>query len=89
MKSFWLSIQKFSVVKLTSGAISDVTVTIWVWLVVIPPFILFEWIQRRRPHPFQVEGMPAGFQWIAGVAVVWIMVILGRIESVPFIYFQF
>ena len=57
------------------------------WLVII--FMVIEWFRRHEVHPLGNLKGPAVFRWSVYYAIVFLIVLLGEFNYVPFIYFQF
>ncbi|MCE9635342.1 MAG: MBOAT family protein [Planctomycetes bacterium] len=48
-----------------------------------------EWVQRNRPHGLVMERMPRAARWCIYFTTAFAIMTFGRVEQVPFIYFQF
>ncbi|MFQ5528484.1 MAG: MBOAT family O-acyltransferase [Thermoanaerobaculia bacterium] len=59
----------------------------WMWPALAT--VALEWWQRKRPHGLSLSEAPAVVRWAVAFAVAILIVWFGRIETVPFIYFQF
>jgi len=59
--------------------------------VLIPIFIMAEWLQKDKIHVLQLDykKLPRYIRWIIYVLVVFSIGMLGNTGDVPFIYFQF
>lgn len=51
--------------------------------------LLVEWLQRERPHPLAIDGLPPALQWAIAYALVLLLVTSGPSESVKYIYADF
>jgi alginate O-acetyltransferase complex protein AlgI len=51
--------------------------------------LALEWLQRRRPHAFAIASLPVVGRWSIYLATCLLIVVLGRRETIPFLYFQF
>jgi len=49
----------------------------------------WEWLQRRRPHGFDLAHLPRPLRWVIYLGAVLALAALGGVHQVPFIYFQF
>ena len=54
-------------------------------------FIIVEWIRREQAHPlyFSANGGNRMKRWFLYVGVIFLIVLYGQTEELPFIYFQF
>ena len=52
-------------------------------------FLLVEWLQRHREHGLAVGHLPRPLRWFAYLVFALLVVVLGRTDTVPFVYFQF
>lgn len=59
----------------------------WMWPTLAT--VLVEWIQRGKPHALSVHEAPKWVQLGIALVMIFLIVAWGRIETVPFIYFQF
>jgi len=48
-----------------------------------------EWIQRDRPHALAIATLPTWGRWIVYYVVCTAILMVGNLNNVPFIYFQF
>lgn len=58
-------------------------------IVLVLAFVLFEWWRRRYRHGLALGNFPIALRWSAYYAAVSLILILGYVKHVPFIYFQF
>jgi D-alanyl-lipoteichoic acid acyltransferase DltB (MBOAT superfamily) len=56
---------------------------------VVTVLVLIEWVQRHHPHGLAMARLPRAGRWCVYSAVAFAIVAFGRVEQVPFIYFQF
>lgn len=63
-----------------------------------PPLLAFglavlllaiEWFTRKEPHPLRMVRWPRPLRWAVYYAAVGAVLMIARLEEVPFIYFQF
>ncbi|PKP20992.1 MAG: membrane-bound O-acyltransferase family protein [Bacteroidetes bacterium HGW-Bacteroidetes-21] len=59
--------------------------------VLIPLFIIFEWMQRDKQHAMQIDStrMSRPVRWACYFLLIFLIGMLGNTGDVPFIYFQF
>jgi alginate O-acetyltransferase complex protein AlgI len=59
--------------------------------ILLPVFILFEWVQRSKQHALQLDTAihPKFARWIYYFIIVFLIGMLGQTNDIPFIYFQF
>ncbi|MCG3133959.1 MAG: Peptidoglycan O-acetyltransferase [Planctomycetes bacterium] len=63
---------------------------VWALFAGIAVVCAIEWAQRAEPHPFRtLARRPTAVRWVIYLATALAVVVLGRMQSVPFIYFQF
>ena len=58
-------------------------------LVLLPAFVLVEWIQRRHRHPLVFGRLPRPLRWAIYTALLWVAILLEPRQTGQFIYFQF
>jgi D-alanyl-lipoteichoic acid acyltransferase DltB (MBOAT superfamily) len=63
----------------------NITMTVPLILAVV----LVEWTQRRHPHALAIGRFGRPTRWLLYAATCLAIVAVGRVEAVPFIYFQF
>ncbi|MBI4575126.1 MAG: MBOAT family protein [Planctomycetes bacterium] len=59
------------------------------YFLMVPMVLLIEWMQRNRSHGLDVARWPGFVRWTVYLGISTVILLKGRIESVPFIYFQF
>ena len=60
----------------------------WI-LIILFAFVLFEWIQRRRPHPLTLDTWPRAVRWLAYQSLIFLMLYFGSYSISQFYYYQF
>ena len=58
-------------------------------MVYVAVLITLEWIQRRKTHCLEIDGLPKWFRWVIYYCVVGAIFAFGATGHIPFIYFQF
>lgn len=57
--------------------------------VIIPFFFIFEWLNRHKSHPLELNSGRLWIRWSYYFIIVFLIGMLGQTGDVPFIYFQF
>jgi len=59
--------------------------------VLLPAFLIFEWIQRNKQHALQIDTTknPKFLRWVYYFIIVFLIGMFGQTNDIPFIYFQF
>ncbi len=58
-------------------------------LALIAFVVTVEWIQRSKDHPLQIDHLPNPVRWLIYLALIFLVLLLGRFGNREFIYFQF
>jgi hypothetical protein len=58
-------------------------------LLLVGTVVGIEWRHRRAAHPLQLDTAAGWQRWAAYGTLVLAMALFGRVETIPFIYFQF
>jgi len=56
---------------------------------ILPCFLLLEWVQRRHEHPLVLPWAPRWARWVLYTILIWGTLLFMPGASSPFIYFQF
>jgi D-alanyl-lipoteichoic acid acyltransferase DltB (MBOAT superfamily) len=57
--------------------------------ILVTVLVVLEWLQRGRMHPLELDGLPKPVRYAGYYATILAIVLLGRFDNAPFVYFQF